>query len=69
MHALMLDGDKDAAFRVFQSMLAAGVDARKGWLLLCKDWFRFGCASPLLYGHGAVPWHDALSVESGSGTH
>ncbi|CAL8467194.1 g6730 [Coccomyxa elongata] len=42
MHALMVDGDKNAAFKVFQSMLSAGIDARRGWLLLCKDYFRFG---------------------------
>jgi pentatricopeptide repeat protein len=46
MHALMVDGDKDGSFKVFQSMLSAGVDARKGWLLLCKDWFSFGCVPP-----------------------
>lgn len=23
-------------------MLSAGIDARKGWLQLCKDYFRFG---------------------------
>ena len=43
MHAQMVDGDKSAAFKVFQSMLSAGIDARRGWLLLCKDYFKFGC--------------------------
>lgn len=42
MHALMVDGDKNLAFKVFQSMLSAGIDARRGWLLLCKEYFRFG---------------------------
>ncbi len=52
MHALMVDGDKNAAFKVFQSMLSAGIDARRGWLLLCKDYFRFGWVGYLCCTHG-----------------
>lgn len=42
MHALVANGDKATAFKVFQSMLAAGIDPQRGWLQLCKDCFRFG---------------------------
>lgn len=42
MHALMARADKQLAYKVFQSMLSAGIDARRGWLLLCKEYFNFG---------------------------
>lgn len=43
MHALMVDRDRPTAFGVWQSMLAAGIDPQKGWLMLCKDCFSYGC--------------------------
>ena len=45
MHALMVGRDRPTAFGVWQSMLAAGTDPQKGWLMLCKDCFSYGCAS------------------------
>ena len=47
MHALMVDRDRPTAFGVWQSMLAAGIDPQKGWLMLCKDCFCYGFASSL----------------------
>lgn len=61
MHAQMVDGDKNAAFKVFQSMLSAGIDARRGWLLLCKDYFHFGCVIVL---RGSFLHGSALQVVS-----
>ena len=42
-HAFIVESDRRAAFKVFQSMNAAGVDVERGWLLLCKDLLRYGC--------------------------
>ncbi len=44
MHTFITVGDKSAAFKVFQSMIAAvsSVEVQKGWLLLCKDCARYG---------------------------
>ena len=41
-HAFIVESDRRAAFKVFQSMNAAGVDVERGWLLLCKDCLRYG---------------------------
>ena len=43
-HAFIVESDRRAAFKVFQSMNAAGVDVERGWLLLCKDLLRYGYA-------------------------
>ena len=42
MHSFIAEGDRRAAFKVFQSMNAAGMDVQRGWLLLCKDCLRYG---------------------------
>ena len=58
MHALMVDRDRPTAFGVWQSMLAAGIDPQKGWLMLCKDCFSYGCA---FQSHQRPPlWESAV---------
>lgn len=60
MHSFIAEGDRRAAFKVFQSMNAAGMDVQRGWLLLCKDCLRYGCGLTLKSYESLLPWVEAV---------